>query len=123
MIDLHCHILHGLDDGAATLSDSVAMARVAGAGGVSVVVATPHIREDFPFSLDLIASRCEELTSALEDEGIRVAVTAAGEVALTKVAELDDATLGGLCLGRGRYVLVESPYSHATGLLESTLFD
>ena len=43
MIDLHCHILPGIDDGAADLSVSMAMAKAYVADGVSVVACTPHI--------------------------------------------------------------------------------
>ena len=43
MIDLHCHILPGLDDGPATLDDAVAMARGAVADGIKTLVATPHV--------------------------------------------------------------------------------
>ena len=46
VIDLHCHILPGLDDGARDLEDSVAMARQAEADGIERVCATPHIRHD-----------------------------------------------------------------------------
>ena len=42
MIDLHCHILPGLDDGPATLDDAAKMARAAADDGVRTVVATPH---------------------------------------------------------------------------------
>ena len=43
MIDLHCHLLPGIDDGAAELSVSLEMARAFVADGVSVVACTPHI--------------------------------------------------------------------------------
>ena len=42
MIDLHAHILWGLDDGARTLKDSLEMCRIAHADGVRTIVATPH---------------------------------------------------------------------------------
>ena len=42
MIDIHCHILDGIDDGAYCLSDSVEMARVAAESGTRIIVATPH---------------------------------------------------------------------------------
>ena len=42
MIDLHCHILHGIDDGAQTVTDSLAMAQQAVAEGIHTIVATPH---------------------------------------------------------------------------------
>lgn len=46
MIDLHSHILPGLDDGAQSLEESLAMARVAVEGGITSMAATPHCRED-----------------------------------------------------------------------------
>ena len=46
MIDLHCHILPGLDDGAQSLEESLTMARVAVEGGITSLAATPHCRED-----------------------------------------------------------------------------
>ncbi|MGE0993978.1 CpsB/CapC family capsule biosynthesis tyrosine phosphatase, partial [Bacillus sp. GMa5/2] len=42
MIDLHCHILHGIDDGAQTVTDSLAMAQQAVSEGIHTIVATPH---------------------------------------------------------------------------------
>ncbi len=54
MIDLHTHVLPGVDDGARTLEDSVAIARAAAVEGVRVLLATPHVREDYPTELDEI---------------------------------------------------------------------
>lgn len=47
MIDLHTHILPGVDDGVQTMDDAVAFARMAAADGVKTVVATPHYRDGF----------------------------------------------------------------------------
>ena len=44
MIDLHCHILPGVDDGAENMEDAIAMARHAAQSGVTDIVATPHFR-------------------------------------------------------------------------------
>ena len=123
MIDLHCHLLHGLDDGPSDLSESLAMARVAVEEGIETIVATPHIREDHPFPLELVAERLEELGAALANEAIPLRVLAGGEVAISKAGGLDDATLRAVCLGNGPYLLVETPYTEATDLLEQTLFD
>lgn len=123
MIDLHCHILPGLDDGPSDVAEAVEMGRVARDDGISAIAATPHIREDYPFPLTAIEEALKSVQAAFAAEGIGLEVTVAGEVALTKIAELDDATLQTVCLGVGPYLLVESPYSHATGLVESTLFD
>jgi protein-tyrosine phosphatase len=123
LVDLHCHILPGLDDGPADLSASVALAERAAAAGIGTIAATPHIREDHPFPPSLVPRRVDEVNAALGEAGVEVRVVTGGELAITRVAELDDATLHDLCLGDGRYALVESPYTVTGGLLEQTLFD
>ena len=52
MVDLHCHILDAIDDGARDADDSVAMARQAEADGIEAVCATPHIRHDHDSSFE-----------------------------------------------------------------------
>ena len=42
MVDIHCHILPGLDDGAQTWEDSIEMAKLASKEGIRKIVATPH---------------------------------------------------------------------------------
>ncbi len=54
MIDLHTHILAGVDDGARTLEDSLEMARAASQDGTEILAATPHVREDYPTSADTV---------------------------------------------------------------------
>lgn len=49
MVDIHSHILYGLDDGAATLDDSLAMLRLAAEHGTTDIVATPHANSSYPF--------------------------------------------------------------------------
>lgn len=49
MTDLHSHILYGLDDGARTLDDSLAMLRLAAASGTTDILATPHANSQYPF--------------------------------------------------------------------------
>jgi protein-tyrosine phosphatase len=61
MIDIHSHILWGIDDGPATLDESLAMLRVAAAAGTTDIVATPHASSKYLFDPDIIASRIEEL--------------------------------------------------------------
>lgn len=123
MIDLHCHVLPGLDDGPGLMEDSLELARAASAQGTETLVATPHIREDHPFPRELIDERARQLNAALRDAGIDLQVVTGGEVAITQAAELDDAALRSVCLAEGPYMLVESPYVQATELLETTLFD
>lgn len=61
MIDIHSHILWGLDDGARTLEDSLALLQAAAAAGTTDIVATPHANSKYPFDPPTIASRIEEL--------------------------------------------------------------
>lgn len=123
MVDIHSHILPGLDDGPATLEGAVEMARAAERAGLRTLVATPHIRDDYPFPLELIGERLAEVRTAISEAGVDLELLSGGEVAVSKVGQLDDATLAGLCLGEGNYLLVESPHTQAPALLESVLFD
>jgi protein-tyrosine phosphatase len=61
MIDIHSHILWGVDDGPKTLDESLAMLRVAAAAGTTDIVATPHANSKYRFDPATIASRIEEL--------------------------------------------------------------
>src|SRR5438874_2673153 len=67
MIDIHSHILPGVDDGAETLDDSLAMLRIAAASGTTDIVATPHANSEFAFQPDVVAQKLAELTAAAGD--------------------------------------------------------
>lgn len=56
MVDVHCHILPGLDDGPETLQESLAMAEVGIADGITHVVATPHSSSEYAFNYSRVAS-------------------------------------------------------------------
>jgi protein-tyrosine phosphatase len=65
MVDLHCHILPGLDDGPKTFDDSLAMAEDAIADGITHVVATPHASSDYPFDYSRVRAARDELSARL----------------------------------------------------------
>lgn len=109
MIDLHCHILAGLDDGPGDLDASLAMARAHAAAGVRCVLATPHVTDSMPNDAAGIASAVAELEAALDAEAIPLRVRRGAEIGLARAVELDDATLDGLALGGGPWKLVEAP--------------
>lgn len=73
MIDIHCHILPGVDDGARSLEDSIEMAREASAQGIHTIVATPHHRNNQfeNFRADIL-TRVDELNRVLQEEKIPV---------------------------------------------------
>ena len=64
MIDIHSHVLFGLDDGARTLEDSVAMVRMAAEHGTTDLVATPHANLRFKFDPERIAERMAQVREA-----------------------------------------------------------
>jgi protein-tyrosine phosphatase len=111
VIDLHTHILPGLDDGARTLADAVELARAAVADGVTTVAATPHVRDDYPTSADAMHRGVETLRSALSVEGIPLEVLPGAEIALDRLRELSSSELARFGLGGNPdYILVEFPY-------------
>ena len=110
MIDIHCHILPGVDDGSGDLNDSVEMAQIAYRSGVSAIVATPHCNIPGMFKnyngKDLSDSLCK-LRSALEKRGVPVSVCSGQEVFLSSdfAAHLEKGDF--VTLNGSRYMLVE----------------
>jgi len=108
LIDLHCHILPGLDDGALDLDDALGMARQAEADGIATVCATPHIRHDHDVVIGELAGRIGDLNAELGRRGVGVRVASGGEVAETSLTGLSDEELRDVSLGGGRrWILVE----------------
>jgi protein-tyrosine phosphatase len=109
MIDLHCHILPGLDDGPATLDESLEMCRMAASDGVRTIVAATHFR---PGAIEpdsgSVRGRLQELQQALVIEGIGISVLPGAEVTVTpelpKHLDLRDWLFVN---NSGRYVIVE----------------
>lgn len=122
LIDLHTHILPGLDDGAPDLEASLAMARLASADGTTTIVATPHVNFRYSFALNEIDRRVEELNSAIRSAGLELEILAGAELDLARLIELSDGELQTLSLGDGPSLLLESPFTHA-GPLEDVVFD
>lgn len=107
MIDLHCHILPGVDDGALDVRDSAGLARQAAADGIEAICATPHIRHDHDVRIEEVESRVESLNRHLRGEEIPVEILAGGEVAETAVEGLGEEELARVALGAGRWILLE----------------
>ena len=70
MIDIHTHVLAGLDDGARSLEQSVAMIRIAAESGTTDLVASPHANLDYPFDPERVEERLAELQQA--SDGVRL---------------------------------------------------
>lgn len=107
LIDLHCHVLPGIDDGAKDPVESVAMARQAQDDGIETICATPHIRHDHDVRIAEIGGRVDALNRELREHEIEIEVLQGGEVAETAVEELSEEELSRVALGGGRWVLLE----------------
>jgi protein-tyrosine phosphatase len=107
VIDLHSHVLPGLDDGAADVGEAVEMCRAAAADGIEVLAATPHVRRDYPTTpeqMELALTRVREAAGAI------VRLVPGGELALDELGRpVDELRRFGLA-GNPRFLLVETPY-------------
>lgn len=123
MIDLHCHVLPGIDDGPDSIEGSLALARVAADQGTRAIVATPHVSWRYADNDSLkIARLVQETNTALADAGIALELLAGAEVALTRLPELDATERAALLLGQGPWLLLECPFSSVlTGLEQAVL--
>ena len=124
MIDLHSHVLPGIDDGAATIDESLAIARAAVEDGVTVLAATPHVREDYPTTAATMERLLGEVQAAVEAAGIPLRVVGGGELSLEMASALpfDEVRRFGLAGNQG-YVLVETPYQGWPLEIEQRLFE
>jgi protein-tyrosine phosphatase len=122
VIDLHCHLLPGLDDGAADLADAVAMGRQAAASGVTHICATPHIRHDHDVKIYELPDRIALVSDAFADDDIPVQILPGGEVAETIVEHLTDDELHAVSLGAaGHWILLEPAPGPLTDSLDGTV--
>lgn len=81
MVDLHSHLLPGIDDGAQDVGQSIELARVAVADGISHLVCTPHIHPGrYDNTPESIAAALDTFRRALSDADIKLNVSAAAEV-------------------------------------------
>lgn len=123
MIDLHCHILPGIDDGAKDLDTSLNMLEIAKKNGTRALVATPHVIEGkwLPF-WEKIVSECELLKTAACEKGLNIPVYPGAEVAVHwDILDLVSGP-GPYCINGGRYMLVELPAMDLPGFTDEFFF-
>ena len=112
LIDMHCHLLAGLDDGPATQEEALAMCRLAYEQGTRMAAATAHQNEDYPdVTPQRIRSAWERLVQQLRDAGIPLAVFPCAEVMIHP--EMESAWAEGRLLSmadKRRYLLIEMPH-------------
>lgn len=110
-VDIHCHVLAGLDDGPAALDESVEMCRLAWEQGTRIIVATAHLSESWPeVTPKAIRAACQLLSERLRDAGLQMVLHPGAEI--TIFPDILDAWINGQLLGlagRREYLLIEPP--------------
>ena len=121
MVDLHHHLLPGLDDGSPDLATSVAMARMAVDDGITHIVCTPHASSRYGFDPALVHAKLNELRATLAAESVAIILGAGCDFHLSydnmqdAIATPSKYSINGLS-----YLLVELPdFGLAPGLAES----
>ncbi|HUO71120.1 MAG TPA: CpsB/CapC family capsule biosynthesis tyrosine phosphatase [Solirubrobacteraceae bacterium] len=111
-VELHFHLLPAIDDGPASLADSVALARAAVADGTRTVTTTPHVHANHVLDPREIPTRVQELVARLRVERVPLEVLPGGELAHDMVATLSGAELELIAHGPPgrRWVLLEAPF-------------
>lgn len=125
MIDIHSHILPGVDDGARTIEDALAMGRAAVDEGITTIVATPHHKNgSYDNPTHQILAAVEQLNELFIKEHLPLKVLPGQEVRVTGEL-LKDYETGEIVplAGDSRYVLIEFPANHVPKYAEQLLFD
>lgn len=117
MIDIHCHILPGMDDGPADMEESIEMARVAVRDGIKCIVATPHLKDSI-YPASLIRGKVDELNARLAALGIELKVLHGADInSMLAPSLLRDYTINGT-----DYLLIEFPHSFLPRSFQKTVF-
>lgn len=106
MIDLHCHILPGIDDGSPDMATSLAMARMALGDGIHTIIATPHFTASL--TREALESAVAELREALKAAGISITILAGAEVPSHMALAAGEE----FCLADSSFLLLEFPYNY-----------
>lgn len=124
MLDLHYHLLPGIDDGSTDLAMSLEMARMSVADGVTTVACTPHIYPGlYENTRDGIVEAIARLQAELDNAGIPLRLVEGADV------HLDTGLIEGIRGGRiptlagSRYLLLEPPHHVAPPNFEGVVFD
>lgn len=123
MIDIHCHILPDVDDGAADMAEALEMARMAARSGVTDIVTTPHFRGEVEqlFLRDSIDRRFRVLRDALAREEIPVRLHPGAEVLCLPETGALAARYQLPTLGDSGYVLIEFYFDEAYAVMDQAL--
>lgn len=123
MVDIHCHILPGIDDGAQTIEDSIQMAKEAVRQGIRTIIATPHYNSQYANERPAIMAKAAELNEALSNEQIPLTILPGQEIRIYGEI-VEDYDFGKLLpLAETSYLFIELPSGHVPRFTERVLFD
>jgi protein-tyrosine phosphatase len=124
MIDIHCHILPSIDDGAKDINESIEMAKVAVLEGIQTIIATPHHKNNrYENPKGTILERVKELNDALLQEKIPLKILPGQEVRIYGEV-VKDLELGEILpLAETQYLFIELPSGHVPRYTETLMFD
>jgi protein-tyrosine phosphatase len=123
VVDLHHHLLPGIDDGAPDLATTLKMARMAADDGITHVVCTPHANGRYPFDAEKIQGLLAEVRLAIADVGIRLILGFGCDLHLSYDNVRDAlANPRRYTVNAGEYVLVELPDYALPPTLEETFY-
>jgi len=122
-VDIHFHLLPGVDDGPVSMDQSVVLARAAVAEGTQAVVVTPHVRIDQITDVSDLPERVSAVEEELRRESIHLRLLCGAELGWEMVGRLTQAELETVALGPtgARWVLVESPFEGLLPELSSAI--
>lgn len=124
MIDIHCHILPNIDDGAPTMETSLEMARLAISEGITDVIVTPHGRHpQFDNAHIDVSKRMGQVQTEMDEQGIPLTLHLGQEIRLfgELVESLQQGTV--FSLAQSRYVLIEFPSQTIPTYAEHVFFE
>lgn len=124
MIDIHCHILPDVDDGAKTIEDTIQMAKAAVEEGISTIIATPHHKNSkYDNTKSFIEDKVREINEVLKGENIPLTIVPGQETRIYGEI-VEDMKKGDLLpLNNTQYFFIELPSSHVPRYTERLLYD
>lgn len=123
VIDLHAHVLPGVDDGPRTTDESLALLAASAERGVKTIVATPHVSQHYAGTRSAgVARAVDELNRTAATAGLAIEVVPGAEIELLHVDALPAEEVRALRLGSGGYALVECPFTATTAMAERLLW-
>ncbi|MCY9090013.1 tyrosine-protein phosphatase [Bacillus mojavensis] len=124
MIDIHCHILPSMDDGARSLADSIEMARGAVREGIRTIIATPHHKNgSYENEQTAVREAADLLNKRLMKEEIPLTVLPGQEIRIYGDLKRELAEGRLLSLNDTKYILIEFPFDHVPRYAEQLFYD